>query len=164
MTTEPTCKRCGRPEAQGVGWDPVKTKSGWVRGYLHHECPEKVCKKTIHVAGSFHESNPCSKDSKGQTDGGEWFCGVHLAAYRKVQAGDLARKQRHGASDANQARAKLACDILTELGLDASVHYHSAARLNGSGFTGKVVLDPAELFKVLGIGAKLPDSEGIHAR
>ena len=154
------CDKCGRPEGEGQGWivRPYGRDLS-LKHILHETCPERVCKKLVdhHRGLSMPNHWPCSRDAKEQTPEGEWLCGRHMAAYRKIKATDQAYRDARDGSDANNERAKMALEILAELGIEANVHYYSGHSFGSSGYTGKIVVDPVALFDFLGIGAKLPD-------
>lgn len=143
------CVVCGRAIEDGEG---VATASS--DRWKHTVCPEKVCKKKKNIGTSrWSDFVPCSRDGKGQTDEGEWLCGQHMGAYRRVKKNDAARKEKKSRDDANQQRSTMALNILAELEVPGRAHY----TLNPYRFTGKIIVDPADLFKAIGIGATLPD-------
>ena len=41
--------------------------------------------------GEYLSRRPCGQKVKGQTDAGEWLCGVHLGAYKRVKKNDAER-------------------------------------------------------------------------
>ena len=41
--------------------------------------------------GEYLSRRACGKKVKGQTDAGEWWCGPHLGAYKRVQKNDAER-------------------------------------------------------------------------
>lgn len=156
-TYVPKCINCGRPESEGEGWK--RTTASFRMDYFHNVCPEKVCKKSVpddRNARWIH-FHPCGKDGKGQWDG-VWLCGIHLNAEKKKAANMDQWQAERSAGHRNEERSKLAIDILAELGIDAGVHYQSHPTRIGR-YTGKIVVDPQELFKALGIGVQLPDME-----
>ena len=53
-------------------------------------------------------------------------------------------KAREG-SEANHNRASKACIALSKLGIYAAPHYVSGMKVGDSGYTGKVIIDPALL-------------------
>ena len=146
------CHQCGRGQEQGEGW--VRSEIRWHAPYSHEVCPEKVCKESVFESAT-SRPHPCSRNGKEQWEDGKWYCGIHIRSKKKHVAlierinADLAR------GNANLNRSKVACEILQELGVDAGPHYHHSWASSGSGYTGKVVVDPAELFRVLGIGFQL---------
>ena len=42
---------------------------------------------------------PCGKKVKGQTDAGEWLCGVHLGAYNRVKKNRRSDRQQNLAAN-----------------------------------------------------------------
>ena len=147
------CNRCGRPKDEGEGWNKnALYRDGSGVYFFHDTCPEKVCKE-IMSGGVAGRGKRCSKDGKGVNDKGEWLCGVHYGAFKRVKANDAKRRveyerrqANYAANDANNKRSALAAEILNELGLTATAHN-----------SGDVLIEPAALFELLGIGAKLPE-------
>ena len=115
----------------------------------------QVWKKSVSI-DSWH-NRPCGKAVKGQTAEGQRLCGGHLAAYRRQVANDNARRQAEAGSSANGKWAEQALVKLAELNIRGQVHYHSALYSNDSGYTGKVLVDPADLFRAMGIDVTLPE-------
>lgn len=152
----PRCRRCNRTEQEGQGWQTYH-KDSFKPEYEHEECPERICLKTVNRGDSrLYLPEPCGRDGR-EPVAGEWLCGVHLAALRRREASQQAfAKARQGSSE-NEKRARTACDILAELDITATPHYHSdPGSIRRSGHTGKIVVDPQDLFKALGIGVTLP--------
>ena len=154
------CVKCTREKDEGEGWVFAKKGAFGHDSYRHEVCPEKVCKEivTIDPGSRWPQFKVCGRDAKGQgqaKDGSGlvWKCGIHLAAERRREANRVKYQTERDASTSNYDRAKLAGDILQELGVDSRVHF-----LNWEGrYSGDIVVDPAQLFEVLGIGVKLPD-------
>ena len=44
------------------------------------------------LMGEYLSRRACGKKVKGQTDAGEWLCGVHLGAYNRVKKNRAAEK------------------------------------------------------------------------
>ena len=155
------CSVCTREKDEGEGWVFVsKNIYGYQDNYRHEVCPEKVCKElvTLDPGARFASFKVCGRDAKGQGQGkaGQglvWKCGIHLAAERRRKANDVKWKTERDASSANSDRAKLAGDILQELGVDSRAYFS----WQDGRSTGDIVVDPAQLFEALGIGVKLPD-------
>lgn len=151
------CHKCGRGQNEGVGWIVrSKHQDGSGRYGNHEQCPEKVCKKRVNRGvGRWPDLQPCSRDAVAQADG-DWLCKIHLNAWKKRKESAERFDRSWDASKANAERARLASEILEELGIRAGLHYHMSFRGKGSGHTGYVVIDPAELFRALGINVELP--------
>ena len=159
------CVNCGRPQEEGEGWK-VDHHRWYGDQYSHETCPEQVCKISVRIdpGSQWPHYRICSRVAKGQGKDGNWLCGIHLAAERRRAANDESWKNDRDASDANHERAKMALEVLEELGIDASVHYHYGLRLKESGYTGKILIDPQELFKAMGIGVQLPPIQKKESR
>ena len=63
------------------------------------------------------------------------------------------------ACDANNQRAKIAGDILKELGVEVSPYYANSYGSGMGRYTGDIVIDPADLFRLIGIGFQLPEKK-----
>ena len=146
------CNSCGRGKDEGEGWT-VASSIGFTTNYKHDTCPERVCRRTVGDTWSRHA---CGRDGKEQDNRGEWLCGIHFAAYNKRQATSTRYADKHSRSQFNLDRARTALEILTELGVEGAAHY------NSDGHTGNIVIDPADLFKLIGVGAKLPEKQAIE--
>ena len=46
------------------------------------------------MGNGYLDRHACGKKVKGQTDAGEWLCGVHLGAYNRVKKND-GKQKRH---------------------------------------------------------------------
>ena len=46
--------------------------------------------------GEYLFRRACGKKVKGQTDAGEWLCGVHLGAYNRVKKNDAESESPRG--------------------------------------------------------------------
>ena len=158
MTTRagPLCRKCNRPQQDGKGWETFH-KGSFKPEYEHGQCPEQVCLKTVNRGDHrLYLPQPCGRDGKELVDD-EWLCGIHLAALRRREAAQQAFANAQDGSSDNAKRARTACDILAELDIAASPHYHSdPTSIRQSGYTGRIVVDPQELFRALGIGVTLP--------
>ena len=95
--------------------------------------------------------------AKGQTDEGYWLCGVHLGAYRRRKTNLVAQQKRDAANVANSKRAAVACDLLKGLGTEAVRYYAPRTFVRNPGYVGQVVVNPAALFRALGMEAQLPE-------
>ena len=143
------CGICGRGSDEGEGWSVIG--GGFATIYKHDTCPEKVCTQ---LAGKVAwNRRPCGKDGKGQDDSGKWLCGIHFAAYNKRTATSARWKDERARGNANLKRAQLALDVLTELDIKGTAHH------NRDGYTGNIVIDPADLFRLASIGVTLPKKE-----
>ena len=52
----------------------------------------QTCKKLMGING--YHVRSCGKNVKGQTDAGEWLCGIHLGAYNRVKKNRAAEQAR----------------------------------------------------------------------
>ena len=102
------------------------------------------CIELVKGSGSWSEYRECGKPVK--EDG---LCGRHLGVKRRRDKNNRADEQASEASKANQKRANRACDVLRGLGIDAKPEYVSGyTNAASSGYSGKVILDPASLTAV----------------
>lgn len=108
-----------------------------------------------HQAHSTH-STRCNKKVVEVVDG-KPLCRRHLSGLRTKQATDAAYKLAKDGSDANLERATQACEILKELGIEAGPYYFGLGAYGDFGYTGRIIVDPADLFRALGIGSQLPE-------
>ena len=119
----------------------------------------ETCAKEVHY-GDRHwprHYEMCGKMAKGQTDEGYWLCGVHLGAYRRRKTNLVAQQKGDAANVANSKRAAVACDLLKELGTEAVRYYAPRTFVRNPGYVGQVVVNPAALFRALGMEAQLPE-------
>ena len=95
---------------------------------------------------------PCERTAKGQLRNGNPACGIHLNAERvrdKNRDQYIVEVESH---KVNEDRAGIAGEILAELGIESRPQFLSREFF----YTGKIVVDPQQLFNALGITAKLP--------
>lgn len=78
------------------------------------------------------------------------LCGQHLAGWRRRQATKAADARYSAGQRAKHASAEAACARLQELGIAATPEYAIGFQVRSGGYTGRVVLDPAELLNKLG--------------
>ena len=87
----------------------------------------------------------CGKKVKGQTDAGEWLCGVHLGAYNRVKKNDAERKAQQDASRAERDRvSNLLHAIRERYGLEGRVF----GSYSGT-YTGEIVVNGQHLLELL---------------
>ena len=87
----------------------------------------------------------CGKKVKGQTDAGEWLCGVHLGAYNRVKKNDAERKAQQDASRAERDRVwNLLHAIRERYGLEGRVF----GSYSGT-YTGEIVVNGQHLLELL---------------
>ena len=148
------CYNCGRGSLEGEGWNNRPAYSDGSGGYYTHDaCPEKVClTHRGNLATATHYV--CSKDASFQTPGGGWLCPRHAAGWKRSQESNERGKRENANSAYNRKRAELAGEILSELGLTTTPEYDG---LFEHRYTGRIIVDPADLFRVMGIGASLPE-------
>ena len=149
------CRNCGRPPEEGEGWE--QSQNFYAGAWMHKVCPEKVCKKQVNRGDQrWADFRACGRDGKEQNNKGEWLCGIHLAALKRVQKNDAARAEYRAQSDANKERAETVKDILQELNITVSAEYRFSLGAGLGRYTGNVVIDAADLLKLAGISVTLP--------
>ena len=146
------CCKCGGCEDQGSGW---KVPSFWqskLYGYMQHEqCDGSMCTETVNRGeGRWSNFQPCGRATT-QLFHGDLVCNVHAGVLRRRRAKDEEYNARQAASTAAHDRGSFAVEILKELGIHASVYYHSSHNFSASGYTDKVIVDPVEILTAMGI-------------
>lgn len=77
-------------------------------------------------------------------------CGVHAGVHDRSVKKDQETRAARDKADVTKDNAEAACARLrTEYGIDASVHYTTSFRAGGGGYTGKITVDPEDLFRLL---------------
>ena len=90
-------------------------------------------------------SRPCGKKAKGQTDAGEWLCGVHLGAYNRVKKNRAVEQARR---DANNEVKDSARQILAELTERYGLKGRVFGSYNGT-YTGEILVNGQQLQEIL---------------
>ena len=97
------------------------------------------------MGSGYLDRHACGKKAKGQSDGGEWLCGVHLGAYNRVKKNDAEWKAKH---DANHAERDRVSSLLHEI----REQYGLEGRIFGSHegtYTGEIVVNGQHLLELL---------------
>lgn len=132
------CPECG---SHTIAW------TGRVRTLIHEgACPYRgrVCE---HYNYSWHNKQYCGKPAKGRSKEEDLpMCGIHLAAERKRLRNE---EQRHSDRQMQEwlldETRTLMRRIKDELGINSGLYYD----WNNSRYTGKIVIDPADLVAIL---------------
>ena len=108
----------------------------------------KTCEVSVNRGErNWYRPQPCGRKIKDESD---TICGMHRNAKNRQASKEAKWNQSSRNSDANQRRANDACDTLTfEFQISAYAHYQSGQKIGDSGYTGKIVVDPADLLRVL---------------
>ena len=102
-----------------------------------------TCKRLMGLNG--YHVRTCGKKVKGQTDAGEWLCGVHLGAYNRVKKNRAAEQAQWDENHAARNRAMSVRDAIAErYGLEGRVFVSH----NGT-YTGEIVISGQRLFEIL---------------
>ena len=154
IQTTTHCYKCGRGSEEGVGWKLETTRTG--KQVLHETCPEKVCIARVNGGpeNRWDHFRICSRTAVELIEE-KWLCGIHRGAYRRRKKNDNIYQAKSDASTNNRNRAISATDILADLNVHSDAHHDPINKK----FTGKIVLDPKELFDVMGINVTLPEIE-----
>ena len=103
----------------------------------------QTCKKQTTVGG--YQVRTCGKKAKGQTDAGEWLCGIHLGAYNRVKKNRAAEKVQWDVNHAARDRTMSVRDAIAErYGLEGRVFVSH----NGT-YTGEIVISGQRLLEIL---------------
>ena len=103
----------------------------------------QTCKR--HVSDHGYMSHQCGKKAKGQTDSGEWLCGIHLGAYNRVKKNRAVEQARR---DANNEVKDGARQILAELTERYGLEGRVFGSYNGT-YTGEILVNGQQLQEIL---------------
>ena len=80
----------------------------------------QTCKKFV-TTGGYH-SHQCGKKAKGQTDAGEWLCGIHLGAYNRVKKNRAAEQvERDRNKEIKDDTSRILAELTERYGLEGRV-------------------------------------------
>ena len=103
----------------------------------------QTCKTSMRDGG--FQRRPCGKKVKGQTDAGEWLCGVHLGAYNRV-------KKNRAVDDARRANNNEVRDDTRQILTELTERYGLEGRVFGSyngTYTGEILVNGQQLQEIL---------------
>ena len=104
----------------------------------------QTCKKFVND-GSYR-SRQCGKKVKGQTDAGEWLCGIHLGAYNRVKKNRAADKAQHEHdTDINDRTRQILAALTDQYGIAGHLYYGRY----GNNCSGDVVVSAQQLQEIL---------------
>ena len=104
----------------------------------------QTCKKFMSDSG--YRMRQCGKKAKGQTDDGEWLCGLHLGAYNRVKKNRAAeRAQWEQDTDINDHTRQILAALTEQYGIAGEL-YH---RPHGGNCGGHIVVAARELQEIL---------------
>ena len=96
--------------------------------------------------GEYLTRGPCGKKAKGQSDGGEWLCGVHLGVYKRVKKNRAAEKDRRARdAEVNDRTRWVLGGLSKQYGISGKLHYGAHSTNCGGG----IVVDAQELLELL---------------
>ena len=96
--------------------------------------------------GEYLSRGVCGKKVKGQTDAGEWLCGVHLGAYNRVKKNRAAEKdQRARDAEVDDRTSSVLAELAEQYGI-SGIHYYGGFSTNCGG---SIVVDAQELLELL---------------
>ena len=103
----------------------------------------QTCKRMM--GSGYLSRHTCGKKAKGQTDAGEWLCGIHLGAYNRVKKNRAAEQARHDSNKEVKDDTSRILDELTERhGMEGRVFFS----YNGT-YTGQILVDAVQLQGIL---------------
>ena len=103
----------------------------------------QTCK--TQMGSGYLSRHQCGKKVKGQTDAGEWLCGVHLGAYNRVKKNRAAEQARQ--DNNNEVRddtSRILAELTERYGLEGRVFFS----YNGT-YTGEILVDAVQLQGIL---------------
>ena len=103
----------------------------------------QTCKKLMGING--YHVRSCGKKVKGQTDSGEWLCGVHLGAYNRVKKNRAAEHvERARNNEVRDDTSRILAELTERYGLEGRVF----GSYNGT-YTGQILVDAVQLQGIL---------------
>ena len=74
------------------------------------------------MGSGYLSRHPCGKKAKGQTDAGEWLCGVHLGAYNRVKKNRAAEQvERDRNKEIRDDTSRILAELTERYGLEGRV-------------------------------------------
>ena len=92
-----------------------------------------------------YRSHQCGKKAKGQTDAGEWLCGIHLGAYNRVKKNRAAEQvERDRNKEIKDDTSRILAELTERYGLEGRVFssYYGT-------YKGEILVDAVQLQGIL---------------
>ena len=100
--------------------------------------------KTQMTNGGYYP-RPCGKKVKGQTDAGEWLCGIHLGAYNRVKKNRAAEQVEFDRNkEVRDDTSRILAELTERYGLEGRVFssYYGT-------YKGEILVDAVQLQGIL---------------